>query len=452
LGRAGGARVNPPYELGPDLGGRVLLSAGERVLWFGRGSRPAGPPGPEEFGDLPPASYPAGGPDFSAPVALDCAGARIVPGLVNAHTHLYSALAPLGMPPPEPPPEDFLQILERVWWRLDRGLDEASLRVSARLYAAESLLAGTTTVVDHHESPNLIEGSLDVLADACEEIGVRAVLCYGATERNGGRDEARRGLAECRRFIRGNRRQTVRGVVGLHASFTVSDETIREAGDLCRELDTVMHVHLAEDAADIRDARDRGYEGPLERLLALDALPPGSILAHGVHLNEEQVRRAADLGLWLVQNPRSNLGNRVGYPRGLTASRRVALGTDGYHSVMDAEVEAFAPGGAGYGTSEGEPPEVLRGRLETGWALIAERFGLTFAPLGADTAADAVVFEEADPGDARVESESGVASGARHVLVGGRLVVRDGRLATADLSAIRAEASAEAPKLWERLR
>lgn len=429
-------------ELGPDSDGRVLLSAGDRVLWFGRGSPPAGPPSPE--------SYPAGGPDFSAPVQVDCPGARIAPGRVNAHTHLYSALAPLGMPPPEPPPENFLQILERVWWRLDRGLDEASLRVSARLYAAESLLAGTTTVVDHHESPGFIEGSLDVIADACEEIGVRAVLCYGATERNGGRDEARRGLAECRRFVRANRRKTVRGVVGLHASFTVSDETIREAGDLCRELDTVMHVHLAEDAADVRDAVDRGYPGPLERLLALDALPPGSILAHGVHVSADQVRRAGDLGLWLVQNPRSNIGNRVGYPRGLTASRRVALGTDGYPSVMDAEVEAFAPGGAGYGTAEGESPEALRGRLEAGWALIAERFGLPFAPLGADCAADAVAFER-DPGNGTVEPGSMVASGARHVLVGGRLAVRDGRLTTADLQAIRAEASAEAPKLWERL-
>jgi len=443
--------VNPPYELGPDSEGRVLLSADDRVLWFGRGSRPAELAGPEEFTDLPPASYPAGGPDFSAPVAVDCAGARIAPGRVNAHTHLYSALAPLGMPPPEPPPENFLQILERVWWRLDRALDEASLRASARLYAAESLLAGTTTVVDHHESPGFIEGSLDVLADACEEIGIRAVLCYGATERNGGREEARRGLAECRRFIRENRRRTVRGLVGLHASFTVSDETIREAGDLCRELDTVMHVHLAEDAADVRDARDRGYDGPLERLLALDALPPGSILAHGVHLSADQVRRAADLGLWLVQNPRSNIGNRVGYPRALAASPRVALGTDGYPATMDAEVGAFAPGGAGYGSAEGEPPEVLRARLEAGAALIAERFGLPFAPLGADGAADAVAFPEG-AGAGASTPEAGAVSGARHVLVAGRLAVRDGRLATADLAAIRAEASAQAPKLWERLK
>ncbi|MGQ0723358.1 MAG: amidohydrolase family protein, partial [Candidatus Eiseniibacteriota bacterium] len=123
---------------------------------------------------------------------------------INAHTHIYSALAPLGMPLPTRSPANFLEILERVWWRLDRALDEASLRASARLYAAESLRFGTTTLIDHHESPGFIEGSLDVIADACQAAGVRALLCYGATERNAGRDEAKRGLAECRRFLTTN--------------------------------------------------------------------------------------------------------------------------------------------------------------------------------------------------------------------------------------------------------
>ena len=221
---------------------------------------------------------------------------RTVPGFVNAHTHIYSALAPYGMPPAAPPPENFVQILERVWWRLDRALDERSLRASARLYAAESLLYGTTTLIDHQESPAFIEGSLDVLADACQEFGIRAVLCYGATDRNGGREEGRRGLAECRRFLRENQRPLVRGVVGLHASFTCSDETLREAGELARELATVVHVHMAEDRADVEDARRRGYEGPLERLLANEALPPGSIMAHGVHLEPAQVRMAESAG------------------------------------------------------------------------------------------------------------------------------------------------------------
>jgi cytosine/adenosine deaminase-related metal-dependent hydrolase len=228
-------------------------------------------------------------------------------------------------------------------------------------------------LVDHHESPGFIEGSLDVLADACAEAGIASVLCYGATERNGGPDEARRGLDECRRFARSNRRPRIAGVVGLHASFTVSDETIRHAGSLCRELDTVLHVHLAEDGADVTDARRRGYAGPLERLLALDALPAGSILAHGVHLSRDQVMRASDAGCWFVQNPRSNRNNGVGYPSALGAAARVALGTDGFPSDMRDEAETLSRTSA----EAGDSPDSTAGRLEAGWNLVTARLGVT---------------------------------------------------------------------------
>ena len=291
---------------------------------------------------------------------------------VNSHTHLYSGLAPLGMPAASPRPATFVEILERVWWRLDRAIDEKSLRAAARYYVAAARRAGTAVLIDHHESPNAIEGSLDVLAGACAEFGMAAVLCYGATERNGGRDEARRGLEECRRFIRDNRRPRITGVVGLHASFTVSDDTMREAGDLCRELNTVLHIHLAEAAADVEDARRRGYEGPLERLAALGALVPGSILAHGVHLTAEQVRRAGDAGCWLVQNPRSNRNNGVGYAHSLRGTARVALGTDGFASDMREEARVLAAIAAG----EGDVPDPSEERLAAGWEVSRERLGL----------------------------------------------------------------------------
>jgi len=307
------------------------------------------------------------------PVVHGPQGVPVAPPCVNAHTHLYSGLVPLGMPAPEPAPPDFLAILRQVWWRLDRALDEATLAASARWYVAQARRLGTTGLVDHHESPALIEGSLDILADACQQAGLPAVLCYGATERNGGRDEARRGLAECERFIRANTRPLVRGVVGLHASFTVSDDTVREAGELARALGTVLHVHVAEDAADVADAQRRGWPGPLERLHELGALVPGSILAHGVHLGRDQVRLADELGCWLVQNPRSNLGNRVGYPAALAASTRVALGTDGYPSEMAAEqlaLRELAP-------AHGDDLAAAARRLDQGRTLLAERFGGT---------------------------------------------------------------------------
>lgn len=404
--------MGPPFPLtlGPDRAGRVLEVAGDRVTRLA----------------------PAAGEERTAAGPLDCSAAAFEPGRVNAHTHIYSGLAPLGMPPPDERPNNFLQILERVWWRLDRALDEKALHASARLYIAETLLAGTSSLVDHHESPRFIEGSLDILADACEELGLRGVLCFGATERNDGRREARRGLEECRRFILSNRRPLVRGVVGLHASFTVSDDTIREAGNLCRELGTVLHVHLAEDRADVEDAQRRGYRGPLERLLALEALPPGSILAHGVHLDREQVCLAADRGLWLVQNPRSNRGNGVGYPAALSASHRVALGTDGYPARMGDEAAVLAEEAAAHG----EQNHVVEERVRAGWRMLGELFGGPFAPLAAGAVAD-------------VEIADGVAT---HLLVGGRLVVRDGRLLTGDLEQIRAEAEREAPELWRRMK
>ena len=381
--------------------------------------------------------------DAERAAAQQAAAHWIERGRVNAHTHVYSGLAPFDMPPPEPAPRDFPEILERVWWRLDRALDADSLRASARYYVAEALLRGTTTLVDHHESPRFIEGSLDVLADACDELGMRAVLCFGATERNGGRDEARRGLEECRRFARENRRALVRGVVGLHASFTVSDETVREAGDLCRELDTVLHVHLAEDACDVADARRRGYDDPLDRLSRLGALPPGSIVAHAVHLDAAAIRRLADAGVWIVQNPSSNHGNGVGYPPALGESPRVALGTDGYPADLADEASALAA----HAAANGEPLDVAAPRVAAGHVLLAERFGTGFA-LEAGSAADVV---ELAPDGAEAAALGVRRGAAREVIVAGRRVVHGGALVTGDLDAIRREAERAAPALWRRM-
>jgi len=360
---------------------------------------------------------------------LACSDGEIEPGAVNAHTHIYSGLAPYGMPPPEPPPQTFLQILERVWWRLDRALDAKILRASVRDYVARALMSGTTTLIDHHESPNFIEGSLAILSEACEELGVRALLCYGASERNFGRDEGRRGLEECRRVACSQR---VRGLIGLHASFTVSDDTIRDAGVLARDLGTVTHVHIAEDLADVDDARQkRGFAGPLERLLKLGALPPGSILAHGVHLRPDEVRLADDAGCWFVHNPRSNEGNHVGYAVALSAAKRVALGTDGFESDMVAETAALKRLAKANGDCIG-----VEGRLAAGRALVAERFGAKAQPLAPGSLGDLVVRRN---------------GAVEHVVVGGRIVVENGALATADFESVAAEARAEAARLWARM-
>ncbi len=231
----------------------------------------------------------------------------------------------------------------------------------------------------------------------------------------------------------------LRGAVALHASFTVSDETVAEAARLCADRSAVMHVHVAEDGKDeidAVDARARGYDGPLERLLALGALPPGSILAHGLDLSADQVRRVHDGGCWIVQNPRSNHGNGVGYPRALAASDRVALGTDGYPARMDDEVQALRE----HAAAHGDAMERVEPRIAAGRRLVGERFGGTFElprTGGGPTVADLRV----------VEPDGAV----RHVLVDGRVVVRDGVLLGGDLASIRAQAQVQAQRLWERM-
>lgn len=367
--------------------------------------------------------------------ALDCSGCLIGPGDINAHTHLYSGLAPLGLPAPKNTPENFVQILERLWWRLDRALDEKSLRASARYYLANALLSGTTSVIDHHESPNFIEGSLDLLANAYQDLGVRGIICFGATERNEGRDEASRGLKECERFLKENDRPLVKAMIALHASFTVSDETIAQAAELCERYDAKMHVHMAEDAADVADAKKRGYQSPLDRLEKLGALPPGSILAHCIHLTEEELAHITELGCWIVQNPRSNKNNNVGYNRFLYQSDRVALGTDGFASKMNEEFVALVEDAARY---RERLCEVTR-RPEKGRSIIEEFFNIKVDGQAGSTA-DIVAYKT-DEADVR----------AKHLIVDGKLIVEDSKLLSADYESIVAEAKEEAEKLWPRM-
>lgn len=224
--------------------------------------------------------------------------------------------------------------------------------------------------------------------------------------------------------VRENRREHVRGMVALHASFTVSDDTVREAGELARRLGVPMHVHVAEDLADVTDAKQRGYAGPLERLMTLGALPKGSLVAHGVHLDAAQVRAADQAGLWLMQNPRSNEGNKVGYPSALRESAHVALGTDGWPADMAVEAAALFRLGRAHGDSDA----VLAARRDAGQALATSLFG---------TLDDFVAFSADEK--------------PTHVAVSGRLVVRDGVLLTADLEELRAKAHEAAPALWSRM-
>ena len=238
----------------------------------------------------------------------DCTGTLVMPGNVCAHHHLYSALA-RGMPYGLAPPLDFTEILQRVWWRLDRALDEDSVRASAIRGGLDALLSGTTTVVDHHASPNSIDGSLDVIADALEELGFRSVLCYEVTDRDGaGRASA--GVAENRRFL-ANERALARGMMGAHASFTLSDETLAVCVETARGAGAGVHIHVAEDAP-TSATRSSVAACAMERLQSAGVVTEQALLAHCVHVDATEIEIVSSSGATVVCNPRSNMNNAVG--------------------------------------------------------------------------------------------------------------------------------------------
>jgi putative selenium metabolism protein SsnA len=233
------------------------------------------------------------------------------------------------------PPANFIQILQRVWWRLDRALDRDSVRASALAAGLDAVLAGTTTIIDHHASPNAIDGSLDVIADTLEEIGVRSVLCYEVTDRDGP-ERAEAGIEENRRFLKSSRALTA-GMVGAHASFTLSEDTLAACVDVAQVAGAGVHIHVAEDAADQADAQARFGRRVVHRLAEAGALGERSLLAHCIHMAPHEAAVIRDSGATPVHNPRSNMNNAVGNAPIDVLGGRVGLGTDGIDGDMFAE-------------------------------------------------------------------------------------------------------------------
>jgi putative selenium metabolism protein SsnA len=383
---------------------------------------------------------------------VDLEGALVLPGFVNAHTHLYSALA-RGMPGPPSTPRSFVEILERVWWRLDRALDEESVYLSGLVGAIEAARSGTTLLFDHHASPLAIPGSLEALRRAIEEVGLRACLCYETTDRNGseGRDAA---VVENRRFLGTAGGARVRGLVGAHASFTLSDVTLARLSALVRETGSGFHVHAAEDPVDVRDARERHGMGVVERFARYGLLGPHTLLAHGVHLSPQELRQAQDAGARIVHNPRSNMNNHVGYAP-TEALTNAALGTDGMDEDMLAEAKAAFLKMRDAGRDDAATAAVSM--LAGGHRLAGSVFGLPLGRLDAGAPADLAVFDYRPPTPLTSESLVGHLlfgldrSHVRSVMAAGRFVLRDRRFTSVDEESVLARARAAAAALWERM-
>jgi cytosine/adenosine deaminase-related metal-dependent hydrolase len=311
-------------------------------------------------------------------------------------------------------PTTFLSVLEQIWWRLDTALDLEMLEWSAKLGALEALEAGCTAIVDHHESPNAIEGSLSVIADACAEVGVRVIASYGVTDRHGA-DGARRGLEENDRFLLDGGR----GMVGVHAAFTCSDDTLAAAAELAARHGVGVHIHVAEGPDDV-DAIDRLAGHTTDEWL----------LIHGVHLPDDHGLRGT-----VVHNPRSNMNNSVGYARPVRFANPVALGTDGIGADMLAEFQlAFVAGRADDVTFS---PDTAWSWVEQGWVLVPE------------ARADRVTwsYEPMDPW--RLAYTPTVR--AIDVDIGGAPAMRDGVATRIDTAEVRAKAAEQAVRLHARL-
>lgn len=277
--------------------------------------------------------------DFPEEECLDAGGQFVMPGNICAHTHFYGAFS-RGLGIPGDAPSTFTQILEKLWWQLDKALDEDGVRYSALVCLVDALKHGTTTLIDHHASPNAIEGSLDVIADAVNQAGLRASLCYEVTDRDG-MEKAELGLHENLRFIkriqnRDPEDSNLRAHFGLHASLTLSDETLSRAQTLCPEK-IGFHIHAAEGLADQKDSLDKSGLRVIQRLGKFGILKPQSILAHGIHLDNAEIEQLAEAGSWLTHQPRSNMNNAVGVApveHMLEKGVRLGLGNDGFSNTM----------------------------------------------------------------------------------------------------------------------
>ena len=424
-------------------------------------------------------------------------GGYLSPGLVCGHTHLYSALA-RGIEVAIEPSRDFAQILRHLWWRLDRAIDLPILASSALSGCADALAAGVTSLVDHHAGPNAIDGSLSVIKEAYEETGIRGILCYETTDRNG-LEGARAGIRENARFAaeidalrkpetctgQGDsrasahaalRRPLVEAAIGGHAGFTLGDSSLEALADLVKTTGRGIHIHLAEDRYDAVDSRHRYGLDLVDRLDRLGALTSRGIIGHGLWLTPSEIETMNARDVFLAHNARSNMNNAVGYNSLLPTHRNVVLGTDGMGADM---LEEFKFAVFRHRESAGPwwPGEFLA-CLDRGNRLMERCFAADFDGAGKEggkaaqgpvsthrfafgviapgNPADLVHWDYDPPTPLDGENLAGhfafglSSRNVRSVAVGGILRIRD-RKPLFDLERIQAEARLQARRLWKRM-
>lgn len=401
-------------------------------------------------------------------VRLDAGGKLVMPGNICAHTHFYGAFARGMSLPPGPPPKNFPEILQKLWWRIDRALTPEDSKYSALVCLVDAIKHGTTTLIDHHASPAAIDGSLDAVAEGVNKAGLRACLCYEVTDRNGN-EGANAGIRENVRFIQKTAKQgngenaaNVRATFGLHASFTVSDKTLAKCRTELDGLDAGFHVHVAEDKSDEDDSLENYGMRVGERLNAQGILGARTIAAHCVHVDVGEIDLFKRTSTKVSHQPRSNMNNAVGTANVLGMMRHgvtVGLGNDGFSNDMFSEMKAAY---LVHKSQQSDPramgaDRVFQMAYENNAKICANFWEVPLGELGPGAYADIIFvdympYTELNAGNFPWHVIFGVdGSNVTHTLCGGKVLMKDRELVDLDEAAITAKALALSQEVWKRV-
>jgi len=395
---------------------------------------------------------------FPDAAAVDCSGKIILPGFICTHHHFYSTMA-RGMGIPGEPASNFVEILERLWWKVDRALAEEDITLSAQGPLIDCIRNGTTTVIDHHASPSMRDGSLDLIETAVRQAGLRASLCYEVSDRN----EAGGGIAENKRFIQkvGKGDGQIAAMMGMHASFTLSDATIEECVGIARDAGVGCHIHVAEDAADREDSLAKYHLPTVNRLHNLGVTGEQSIFVHCVHIDESEMDILASTGTVVVHNPESNMNNAVGVTPLLSLLKKgvlVGLGTDGMGSDMLAQMRCayllHRLANRDPRVAFLEAPQLL---LQNNAAIARRQFGVRLGEIAVGLPADLAIL------DYRPPTPLSEANFLGHLIFGlvdatvdttvckGKILMQSKQILSMDEERIAARSRELAPRMWKRL-
>lgn len=393
---------------------------------------------------------------------IDAKGGLIMPGFINSHMHFYSTFS-RGMTPPGEPAKDFSEVLERLWWKLDKALTLKDTYYSAMTALVDCIKCGCTTVIDHHASPSEVTGSLFEIAKATQEAGIRASLCYEVSDRDGEKT-AYEGIRENISFIDWAAEQNdpmISGKFGLHASFTLSDLTLNECIEKMEGRDVGFHVHVAEGPDDEKDSLAKYGKRIVERFRNFGITGEKSIFVHCIHVDEEERNIIKETNTAVVHNPESNMGNAVGSANireMIKEGLLVGLGTDGYLCDM---IQSYRLGNALCKHSSGDPSsgwgELPKMLFENNITIAERCFPVKIGRIEEEYVADIIIMDYMPPTSISEKNINGHllfgASGRNVVttIVNGKVLMKDRKLTELDRDHIFAKARECSKEVWKRL-